>query len=145
MFLLGADDPGAEEKPGMAIKSMNRAVSFLALCVAVCLFTPLPVSGDEIPELESSFNGFLGTYIKEIKSGNTSYLKAVHPKLPEEQYDFFLNITLNMMKYAHENTLSPTVTCREFNICKAVWPQPANSWAAQSFIRHEGVWRWLDY
>ena len=129
----------------MAFKYMHRVVPLLALCVAVCLFTPLPVAGGEIPELESSFNGFLGTYIKEIKSGNTSYLKTVHPKLPEEQRGFFIGITLDMMKYADDNNLSPAVTCREYEMCKVTWPQPGDSWAAQTFIRHEGVWRWLDY
>ena len=57
----------------------------------------------------------------------------------------FIGITLDMMKYADDNNLSPAVTCREYEMCKVTWPQPGDSWAAQTFIRHEGVWRWLDY
>lgn len=97
----------------MAFSSIICKTPLLAFCIMVCLLAPLSVSGSELAELESSFNDFLVTYIKEIKSGNTDYLKTIHPKLPEEQRDFFVNITLDMMKYARDNNLSPTVACRE--------------------------------
>ena len=95
--------------------------------------------------LESGFHQFLETYIKEIRSGNREFLGTVHPNLPEETQGFFIGITIDMMKHANENGLDPTITCREYNICKATWPQPGGSWASQSFILHEGSWRWLEY
>ena len=58
---------------------------------------------------------------------------------------FFIGLTMDMMKYADENNLSPTITCREYEICKVTWPQPGDSWAAQTFVRHDGNWKWLDY
>lgn len=80
-----------------------------------------------------------------MRARNTAYLKAVHPKLPAETCAFFFDVTLNMMRYADENeTVEPKIECQDFNVCKVVYPQPNDSWAAQRFIRHEGDWRWLD-
>lgn len=33
--------------------------------------------------------------------------------------------------------------CKKYKICKVTWPPPEDSWAAQSFIKHEGAWRIL--
>ena len=124
------------------VKAWNIRLTF---CLVVCLVSPSIAFGAEVPELELSFKVFLGTYVKEIKRGNADYLETVHPKLPEEMHEFFLDITLGMMKHADEKGLFPKITCREYNICKATWPQPGGSWAAQTFIRHEGDWLWLEY
>jgi hypothetical protein len=115
--------------------------SFFILCMAL-LIPSLCLA--EVG-LETGFRQFLGTYIKEIRSGNREFLGTVHPNLPEEMQDFFIGITIDMMKHANENGLDPTITCRDYNICKATWPQPGDSWASQSFILHEGSWRWLEY
>ena len=53
--------------------------------------------------------------------------------------DFFFDMTLDMMKHAKEAGLEPEITCREYGVCKVIWPQPGDSWAAQSFIKHEGA------
>ena len=104
-----------------------------------------PALGDETSELESSFRQFLADYIIQVKKGNREYLEVVHPGLPREQRSFFIGITIDMMKHADENDLKPAITCRDYGICKATWPQPGGSWAAQHFIRHDGNWRWLQY
>ena len=121
------------------------SIALSILCLASFLAIPFFSSAGQFPEIRSSFEKFLATYVKEIKRGNTVYLKAVHPKLPEEMNGFFIGITMDMMKYADENNLSPTITCREYEICKVTWPQPGDSWAAQTFVRHDGNWKWLDY
>lgn len=96
-------------------------------------------------EVEGNFRQFLNQYQLEMRARNTAYLKAVHPKLPAETYAFFFDVTLNMMRYADENNeVEPKIECQDFNICKVVYPQPNDSWAAQRFIRHDGDWRWLD-
>jgi hypothetical protein len=94
-------------------------------------------------DVEADFRAFLETYVQEIKQRNTEYLVNVHPDLPADMHDFFLEATQSMMKYADEQGIEPTIECREYNVCKVTWPQPGGSWAAQSFIRHEGVWRFL--
>lgn len=98
---------------------------------------------DEGNDLEADFRAFLETYVQEMKQGNTEYLVSVHPDLPAEMHEFFFDATQAMMKYADEQGLEPTIECREYEVCKVTWPQPGGSWAAQSFIRHEGVWRFL--
>ena len=115
--------------------------SLFFLCMA--LMVP-PLCLAEV-DLESGFRQFLGTYIKEMRAENREFLGTVHPNLPEETQGFFIGITLDMMKHANENGLDPTITCRDYNICKATWPQPGDSWASQSFILHESSWRWLEY
>jgi hypothetical protein len=130
------------------MKGTNRlSVKRIALILffAICLAVPVTISGAELSELEGNFKGFLQTYVKEIKQGNRDYLAAIHPNLPEEMYDFFIDVTRNMMKYSDEKGLSPEITCRDYNICKATWTQPDGSWAAQTFILHEGKWLWLEY
>jgi len=95
-------------------------------------------------ELERSFRAFLQEYRHEIRRRNGTYLKSVHPKLSEEMYDFFFDLTLQMMQFSEEQGLGPTVECQEFKVCKVVYPQPDDSWAAQRFILYEDSWRWLD-
>lgn len=94
--------------------------------------------------LKANFLQFLPSYIEHIKKKDGKFLSAVHPELPESMYDFFFTATQNMMRYAEKNHLQPTVTCKDYGVCKVTWPQPNDSWAAQSFIRHEGTWRWLS-
>ncbi len=94
--------------------------------------------------LERSFQDFLATYRHEMRRRNRAYLKSFHPKLPEEMYDFFFDVTLQMMQFSEDQDLEPTVECQDFKVCRAVYPQPNDGWAAQRFILHEGAWRWLD-
>ena len=58
--------------------------------------------------------------------------------------DFFFDVTLQMMNFSEERGLERTIECQEFKVCKVVYPQPDDSWAAQRFILYEGDWRWLD-
>ena len=96
-------------------------------------------------ELEASFQAFLEVYWQELKDRNRTFLASVHPKLPQDMYDFFFDMTLSMMRYSEDNPeVEPAIECQEFNICKVVYPQPNGSWAAQRFILYEGTWRWLD-
>ena len=95
-------------------------------------------------ELERSFQEFLQEYRHEMRRRNGTYLKSVHPKLPDEMYDFFFDVTLQMMQFSEDEDLEPALECEEFQVCKVIYPQPNNSWAAQRFIFHEGAWRWLD-
>jgi hypothetical protein len=115
------------------------------LCIMQFLIAPTLVAGEDSSELETGFRSFLKTYISQIKQRNADYLRKVHPKLPADMYGFFFDLTLGMMKYASEESLSPNIECREYNICKVIWPQPGESWAAQTFILHEGKWLWFDY
>ncbi len=106
---------------------------------------PLAAAQDGSNELAVKFQAFLGEYQPQMKARNADYLKSVHPKLPAEAYDFFFDVTLNMMKYAEETEgAEPKIECQEFNVCRVIYPQPNDSWAAQRFILHEGNWRWLD-
>ena len=111
----------------------------------LCMVLLVPSPGLADANLEPGFRQFLGTYINEVNAGNKDFLGTVHPNLPEEMHGFFIEITMDMMKHAKENGLDYTITCREYNICKITWPQPGDSWASQSFILHEGSWRWLEY
>ena len=95
-------------------------------------------------ELERSYQAFLQEYRHEIKRRNATYLKTVHPNLPDEMYDFFFDVTLQMMQFSEEQSLEPTIECQEFKVCKVVYPQPNDSWAAQRFILYENRWRWLE-
>jgi hypothetical protein len=75
-------------------------------------------------DLEADFRAFLETYVQEIKQRNTEYLVNVHPDLPADMHEFFLEATQAMMKYADEQAIEPTIECREYNVCKVTWPQP---------------------
>ena len=119
----------------------QAGATLLILFMAILIPSLCLAEGD----LETGFRQFLDTYIKEIRSGNREFLKTTHPNLPEEMQGFFIGITIDMMEYANVNGLEPTITCRDYNICKATWPQPGDSWASQSFILHQGSWRWLEY
>jgi len=94
-------------------------------------------------ELEQSFRAFLQDYRREMKRRNGSYLQSVHPKLPLDMHDFFFDVTLQMMQFSEQEGLEPTIDCQEFQVCKVIYPQPNNSWAAQQFILYENRWRWL--
>lgn len=94
-------------------------------------------------DLNSEFRPFLDTYVREIHERDREYLRNVHPELPEEMSDFFLDVTLSMMRYAEENGLEPTIECEEYDVCQVTWPQPGGNWAAQRFIRQEGAWQFL--
>ena len=134
----------------------TRLCCLPAMVAAACLVisaAPKPVSAQSSStsdqssrdDLEENFRQFLSQYRLEVRARNTAYLKAVHPKLPAEMHAFFFDVTLNMMRYADENEgVEPKIECQDFSICKVVYPQPNDSWAAQRFIRHEGDWRWLD-
>ena len=97
-----------------------------------------------IDDLERSFQAFLQDYRREIKLRNATYLKSVHPKLPKKMYDFFLDVTLDMMKFSEAEGLKPTIECQEYKVCKVIYLQPNESWAAQHFILYENRWRLLD-
>ena len=129
------------------VRTRRSAVRMVvgALCLGTFLLSPGMATPAGFEELESSFRQFLAVYISEMKKGNRQYLETVHPSLPGGQQGFFIGITLDMMKYADEEQLEPEITCREYSICKATWPQPGGSWAAQTFIRRHGEWKWLDY
>ena len=95
-------------------------------------------------ELQRSFASFLGVYRGEIKRRNAAYLESVHPKLPKKMHEIFFDVTLQMMRYSEQQGLAPKIECQDFKVCKAVYPQPNDGWAAQRFILHENRWRWLD-
>ncbi|NNE83746.1 MAG: hypothetical protein HKN28_07225 [Alphaproteobacteria bacterium] len=99
---------------------------------------------DATGALTRSFQEFLLQYWPEIRSRNGTYLKSVHPKLPEEMHDFFFDLTLQMMQFSDEQGLDPKLECQEFKVCKVIYPQPNDNWAAQRFILHDDTWRWLD-
>jgi len=102
-------------------------------------------NGEGGTDVEAKFQEFLKEYWPQMKARNATYLKAVHPKLPTEAYELFFDVTLNMMQYAEKNEgVEPKIECQDFKVCKVVYPQPNDSWAAQRFISHEGAWRWLD-
>ncbi len=137
------------------MKKMDSRILLAALVLLLSAVLPcsqhslaqsLPAPSQEISEeLEERFQQFLDGYWPEIKKRNHAYLNSVHPILPEGMYDFFFDITLDMMRHSEENTgIEPTIECQDFEICKVVYPQPNDSWAAQRFILHEDAWRWLD-
>lgn len=132
-------------------KSIRLAVAGFALLLLAIgsSFTARAQSGDRadfasVAEIETSFQNFLAEYRREIKRRNRAYLGNVHPSLPGEMHDLFLDITINMMKFSEDNGLEPAIECRDYAVCKVVYTQPDNSWAAQQFIFHNGAWRWLD-
>ena len=144
-------------KPGIDLKMtrMNSRTLLAALVLpllAASAFSerspaqsPQERAGNGENELETRFRQFLESYRPGIQKRNRTYLQSVHPRLPEGMYDFFFDVTLDMMRYSDENAeVEPTIECQDFDICKIVYPQPNDSWAAQRFILHEGAWRWLD-
>lgn len=132
------------------MRRFDLALVFLTFIALPCFMLPSSVRSEatEEPEatreLERSFQAFLDEYWPEVQRRNGTYLKSVHPKLPTEMYDFFFDLTLQMMNFSEERGLERTIECQEFKVCKVVYPQPNDSWAAQRFILHEGDWRWLD-
>ena len=101
-------------------------------------------SGD-LAKLETDFQRFLDDYWQHVRRRDREFLQSVHPKLPQEMYDFFFNVTLDMMRHSEgRGSIEPSIECQEFNVCKVVYPQPNDSWAAQRFIVHQGAWQWLD-
>ena len=56
-------------------------------------------------------------------------------------HDLFFDATLQMMDFSEETGLERTIECQEFNVCKVVYPQPNDSWAAQRLfhIKVSGV------
>jgi hypothetical protein len=124
-----------------------RNLSLIAAFASLLLFTftaPAIAAESEIKSLKADFQDFLPTYIEAVKERDAAFLYRVHPDLPKEMTDFFFDLTQDMMNYAETNGLQPTITCKEYGVCKVTWPQPEDHWAAQSFIRHEGRWRWLS-
>ena len=97
-----------------------------------------------IAQLEEGFQEFLTEYRREIKQRNKDFLVGVHPSLPNEMYDLFFNISIDMMKFSDENGVAPKIECKEYNACKVIYSQPNDNWAAQQFIFHNGAWRWLE-
>ena len=95
-------------------------------------------------ELKRSFQAFLDDYWQEIQHRNGTFLASVHSKLPKDMHYLFFDATLQMMNFSEETGLERTIDCQEFNVCKVVYPQPNDSWAAQRFISYKGEWRWLD-
>ena len=123
---------------------------FLLISAGSSLAMPLPAHSqatqgtDATGALTRSFQEFLLQYWSKIRSRNGTYLKSVHPKLPEEMHDFFFDVTLQMMQFSDEQGLDPKLECQEFKVCQVIYPQPNDSWAAQRFILHDDTWRWLD-
>ena len=78
-------------------------------CIIQFLVAPTFAAGVDSSVLEDGFRSFLKTYIIQIKQRNTEYLRTVHPKLPADMYDFFFDLTLGMMNYASEKSLSPDI------------------------------------
>ena len=122
-----------------------RKLLLYCLLASVVAESSMAATQDGGGDMEGSFRQFLGEYWPQMKARNSDYLKTVHPKLPAEAYDFFFDVTLNMMQYVETNqTIDPKIECQDFNVCKVIYPQPNDSWAAQRFILHQGAWRWLD-
>lgn len=97
----------------------------------------------EASSTEESFRSFLDVYVERVDARDVAYLREVHPDLPEEMHDFFLDATTDMMQHSRAEGLEPEIECREYDVCKVVWTQPGGSWAAQRFILHEEDWRFL--
>lgn len=134
----------------MVSNAMRRILMALFLLVSPSLTLSPPVLSqttakpDGMGELKRSFGSFLRVYRDEIRRRNAIYLESAHPKLPEKMYDFFFDVTIRMMRFSEQQGLMPTIECQEFKVCKAVYPQPNGSWAAQRFVLYESRWRWLD-
>ncbi len=125
----------------MLLPGLYRLISFA--CIAAVFATLGCRNGEKGNDVEADFQTFFEAYVQGITQRNTEYLLSVHPDLPSEMHEFFFDVTQEMMQYAGEHGLEPSVECREYNVCKVTWPQPGGSWAAQSFIRHQGEWRFL--
>lgn len=125
-----------------------RSLSLIAALASLLLITltapAIAAKGDQVESLKADFQDFLPTYIEAVKKRDADFLAGVHPDLPKEMTDFFFDLTQDMMRYAETNGLQPSITCKTYGVCKVTWPQPEDHWAAQSFIRHEGKWRWLS-
>jgi len=123
----------------------RSATVALMSCIFLFSFPSPGMAGEQqtIENLEKGFQQFLPIYIEKINQRDNDYLAEIHPDLPKEMYGFFFDLTLDMMKHAEANGLQPTVACKEYGVCKVTWPQPNDSWAAQTFILHKGRWRWL--
>jgi len=115
------------------------------IVLLLSLFPSPAVAGNsaQIESLKRDFHHFLATYLQHVQDRDNDFLAKVHPELPEQMYEFFFDATLNMMRHAQTHDLQPEITCKEYGVCTVTWPQPNDSWAAQTFIRHEGHWRWL--
>ena len=134
---------------GMRQRVQRLAIA--AICAAVISVAPGPslaqsAANQEILDaLDVQFRRFLNEYWQHIKQRNSAYLAKLHPKLPREAHDLFFDVTLDMMIHAEATEgLEPKIECQEFGVCKVIYPQPNDSWAAQRFILHDGTWRWLD-
>ena len=125
----------------MILPRWCRWISFA--CIAAVVATLGCSDGENGNGIEPDFRTFLETYVQAIEQRDTAYLLGVHPDLPSDMHGFFFDVTQEMMQYAGEQGLEPTIECTEYNVCKTTWPQLGGSWAAQSFIRHEGEWRFL--
>jgi len=141
-------DPDMMSSVPLTIPKGDRNMRKLLLCcllASVVAMSSMATNRDSGGDVEDSFRQFLGEYWPQMKARNSDYLKTVHPKLPAEAYDFFFDVTLNMMRYAETNeAVEPKIECQDFNVCKVIYPQPNDSWAAQHFVLHQGVWRWLN-
>jgi hypothetical protein len=125
-------------------RNMRKLLPY-CLLASIVAKSSIAITQDSSGDVEDSFRQFLGEYWPQMKARNSDYLKTVHPKLPAEAYDFFFDITLAMMQYAETNeAVEPKIECQDFNVCKVIYPQPNDSWAAQRFILYQGAWRWLD-
>ena len=118
-----------------------RLISFAWIVAAIATLGCR--AGETENGVEADFRTFFEAYVQAIEQRNTEYLLGVHPDLPSDTHGFFFDVTQQMMQYAGEQGLEPTIECREYSVCKTTWPQPGGSWAAQSFIRHDGEWRFL--
>lgn len=126
-------------------KRIPAAALMLSLGLATAAHAQSPGgAGPTVADIEASFRTFLAEYRREIKRRNRDYLARVHPSLPAEMRDFFLDVTIDMMKHSDETGTAPQIDCQEYAVCKATYTQPGDTWAAQSFIFHDGAWRWLD-
>ena len=137
----------------MASKTISRyllALFLLSLLICPTLMPSPSALSQTAPgtkatgDLERSFQAFLQDYRREIRRRNAIYLKSVHPKLPEEMYNFFFDVTLDMIKFSEDESLEPTIECQEYKVCKVIYLQPNENWAAQQFILYENSWRLLD-
>lgn len=131
---------------------MTRISRIFCILLVFALWVPGPAvaapahaaEASEAQQLKADFQDFLSVYIRKMEEKDTDFLARVHPELPGELYDFFFDATQAMMRHAQKNGLPPDIACKDYGVCTATWPQPGDSWAAQSFIRHEGTWRWLS-
>lgn len=98
---------------------------------------------ENVPALEHDFRMFFERYRDAIEQRDVAFLRRAHPDLPEDMHDFFLDLTDDMMAYGRRRGIAPTFECEEYEVCKVIFAQPGDTKAWQTFIRHEGMWRWL--